>query len=142
MSASAAATDGALTAVGCDPVGSATRGRYPPPRLSRFSVGWRYGLAITNYVLGATLLVLLVMRPTLLGESEPPFPLPPALLVIDLALGIVALVIIRLRRRYPLLVACVTSAMMLVSQTSGVVAAWALVSVSTHRRVATWWRGR
>ena len=116
--------------------GEAPRERYPPPRLSRFGVGWRYAAAITNYVLGVLALLVLAPAAEELGDPSMATVLPPTgLLVVDVVLGLAALFVIRLRRRRPLLTLLIACAMAAVSQTSAVIAIWALISLATHRRL-------
>ena len=59
------------------------------------------------------------------------------LLFLDFALGVVALSLLPLRRRHPMVIAAVTAALSSVSASALAAAIWAAISMSTQRR----WRG-
>lgn len=106
-----------------------TAGRYPPPRLTRWQVTCRYGLAVLNWL---GVLCLAVLSSAAVSGQEPL--LSGWRMVLDLILGVVALALVRLRRRHPLTVVLVLLAFSTVSASSGAVLAWALISLASRRR--------
>lgn len=104
------------------------------PRLRPWSRVWRY-LAAT----GLGLLLVLGNVSDLLGQepselSEEANIAIGGLLVLDLLLGVVALCLLSLRRRLPILTAVLTACLSAVSVFAVGAAALAIVSMSTHRR--------
>ena len=106
-----------------------TSGRYPPPRLSRWGIFWRYGLVVLNVAL--TLLVAVLIPP---DPSLPGFMAKPWFWAVDLGLGVAAILLMRWRRRHPLLIVLVVSALSIGSGTAALPLAWAMVSLASRRR--------
>jgi signal transduction histidine kinase len=102
----------------------------PPAELSRWSSAWRYLVAVVVGIVawGATAATHLA------GASPEVSDLGGGLIALDLLLGVVSVCLLRLRRRYPLLVACLIIAATTVSTASSGAATIALVSVATWRR--------
>lgn len=103
------------------------------PSLRPWSRIWRYLITIV-----ASLLFLTLVFADYAGEfSDVPTtrPLPGGLIFLDLLLGIIALCLMPLRRRYPLVIAVVTAAFSSVSASSLASAIWAALSLSTRRRL-------
>ncbi len=103
--------------------------RFPPPRHGAWSLTWRWLLAAGWYAV--VMLAYLVGR----DDAELAGALPPMwALVADLTLGLVALGLLAVRRRWPFWVALAVIAISAVSVSSLVAAAWAFVSLASHRR--------
>lgn len=97
----------------------AETGHYPPPELTGWQQTWRWGLCI----LGSMVLMITNTAQTAV--------LP---LVADLAGGVISLVLVGFRRRHPLLIWVVLSAIAAVSLSAAPAAGWAAVSLCTRRR--------
>ncbi|WP_298253893.1 sensor histidine kinase [uncultured Arthrobacter sp.] len=114
---------------------TATRsGHLPPPALRPWSRIWRYLVAV-----GVGLLLWLLVSADYLTAA--PDGVPPSteaaiggLLVLDLLLGVLALCLLPLRRRLPVLTAALTVSFSAVSASSLGAGAVAGVSMSTRRR--------
>jgi signal transduction histidine kinase len=102
----------------------------PPAELSRWSSAWRYLVAVVVGIVawGATAATHLA------GASPEVSALGGGLIALDLLLGVVSVCLLRLRRRYPLLVASLIIAATTVSTASSGAATIALVSMATWRR--------
>ena len=103
--------------------------RFPPPRLGAWSLMWRWLLAAGWYAL--------VMLAYLLGQDDAELvgAVPPVwAMVADLTLGLVALGLLAVRRRWPFAVALATIAISAVSVSALVAATWAFVSLASRRR--------
>lgn len=101
------------------------------PRWRGWSRAWRYLLAGT---IGA---VAWLGQGVVVSAEAHPVPhadTVAAVMMLDLVLGAVALALLPLRRRYPLAVACVTTALTAVSVASVGAATFAVVSLATWRR--------
>jgi signal transduction histidine kinase len=102
----------------------------PPPRLSAWSIIWRYSLVA---LAGAALLLAtssaLLSPPTEVGSGH-----AVAILSVDLVVGLLALVVMGFRRRWPLGVVVVLTAMICVSAFAAAPWAVAVVSLATRRR--------
>lgn len=93
---------------------------YRARQLSGWSIAWRYTVAITGW--GFLLLFSNFGQGIALG-------------VVDMVLGlVVSLVLIRLRRRWPFVVAMSLAVLSLIAPSCGVFGIWSLVSLATHRR--------
>lgn len=108
--------------------------RTPPPRLRLWSRMWRYLVAV-----GVGLLLWLFVSVDYLTTT--PDGIPPStdaaiggLLVLDLVLGVLALCLLPLRRRLPVLTAALTVSFSAVSASSLGASALAAVSMGTRRR--------
>jgi signal transduction histidine kinase len=101
--------------------------------LSRLSRAGRYLLAAATGAAAWMAMTAVVLSGPVTGVQEDAVG---AALVLDLALGAVALGLLPLRRRHPLAVACLTSAATAVSVAALGPAALAVVSVATRRRRA------
>lgn len=114
---------------------TATRsGHIPPPALRPWSRIWRYLVAV-----GVGLLLWVLVSADYLTAA--PDGVPPsteaavgALLVLDLVFGVLALCLLPLRRRLPVLTAALTVSFAAVSASSIGAGAVAAVSMSTRRR--------
>ena len=78
-----------------------------------------------------TLLVAVLIPP---DPSLPGFMAKPWFWAVDLGLGVVAILVMRWRRRYPLLIVLVVSVLSIGSGTAGLPLAWAMVSLASRRR--------
>ncbi|PFG39683.1 signal transduction histidine kinase [Georgenia soli] len=104
----------------------------PPPRLRPWSRIWRYLLA------GGLALVAWITVVDDLLPDEPAAAVPDVVngvIVLDLFLGVVALALLPLRRRYPVLVASGTVALSAASAAAFGASVLAAVSMATRRRV-------
>ena len=120
---------------------------YPPPRLDGWQLAWRYGVSVLAYVLIVSAVIFMVDPSTvptsdsaggpgsieITGPGVPVLPL--AVGVLDAALGLVALAIIHLRRRWPLTISLTLTAASAVSMSVSVVVVWAFLSLCTRRRL-------
>ena len=97
--------------------------------LSRWSSTWRYLLAA-----GVGLVVWTLNAATSATGTDPAQQIAGGLLLLDLLLGVVAICLLPLRRRYPLAVACLTIACTSVSAAAVGATTIALVSMATWRR--------
>ncbi len=101
-----------------------------PPRLPAWGIVWRYALVALT---GATLFLLisetLQSSPTKLAAGR-----TAAILAVDLGVGLLALVVIAFRGRWPMGVAVVLTAMTCVSAFAAAPWAVAVVSLATRRR--------
>lgn len=125
---------------GATPAGAAGPPPVPAPaspfdRLTVWQQAWRLGLA---------LLVGLVLWLTVAGVATEGFstegelsPLATTLLLLDPLLGLLGLVIVAFRRRWPVVVAVVTGVLCFVSMTAVGPAILALVSLATRRHAPT-----
>ncbi|GEK23138.1 sensor histidine kinase [Cellulomonas xylanilytica] len=101
----------------------------PQAALSRWSRVWRYLVAFA-VGLGAWS-VMVAERTSFTAESDD---VVAVLMLVDLVLGLMALCLLPLRRRYPLAVACLTMTATTVSTFAAGPATIALVSMATWRR--------
>ena len=97
----------------------AETGHYPPPELTGWQQTWRWGLCILSAI-------VLMITNTAHTAVVP--------LVADLAGGVVSLVLVGFRRRHPLLIWVVLSAIAAFSLSAAPAAGWAAVSLCTRRR--------
>ena len=111
--------------------------RYPAPPLTRWQVVWRYAIVVLNWL--GTLVMVVAVSAFGQGELAPEDRalLAPWRQVVDLALGALAILVIRFRRRHPVATLAVLAVMSPWSSTTGLVAGWALVSLATRRRWRT-----
>lgn len=110
-----------VTRVTSDFTGRATvQDHYPPPPLSRWQQTWRWGLCVL------VTLVLLISS----GDGFS-FVIP---IWLDLLAGVISLVLVGFRRRYPLPICLALSALSAVSQSSGAASGWGFASLCTRRR--------
>lgn len=97
----------------------------PTPPLPWWAEAWRLGV-VSVIGLGAYVLFLLI--PPLAGEVAPWW------MWLDPVLGVLALILVHWRRRWPALVAILTSLAGAVSVSAGIVSSLAVVSLGTRRR--------
>ncbi len=121
------------------PVPSRQAQQYPPPRLRTFDKVWRYGLA--TLAIAFSLLLLLALRvlsdsPDNTSEVVPP---PLWYIWLSVAVSVVAVWIIRYRRRHPLRVLSFLSVLNAITFVAGPITAWALISLCTRRRWREVW---
>src|SRR5690349_13346577 len=106
------------------------------PRWRGWSRAWRYLLAAGLGVALWMAQVVALAMPEAVGEtaSPPPDEVVGGAIVLDLALGVVTLALLPLRRRYPLAIAVATTAATAVSVVAVGPATFAIVSLATWRR--------
>jgi signal transduction histidine kinase len=102
---------------------------YPPPPLSRWSIVWRYLLAVAMGLPGAAAYVVAAVVP----DAEVPS-ISPAYIALDLGLAVVAAFVVGRRRAHPMAVAAILASFLAFSAASAGFAAWAYVSLCTRRR--------
>lgn len=103
------------------------------PRLSRWSIFWRYALAVINW--GLSVFTLgginwMARRDPELGFSGPPL----WMVGTDLVIGFGCLFLVRFRRRWPLLMCLGFGLASLVAPSLSFLSSWCLVSLATRRR--------
>ncbi|WP_084635251.1 sensor histidine kinase [Propionicicella superfundia] len=102
---------------------------YPPPPLTRWSVTWRYLLAVAMGLPAGLVYVMLA------AETVDELPgIPFWYFALDLGLAVCSAAVIVARRRHPVVVASILAIAMTVSATSAGFSAWAYVSLCTRRR--------
>lgn len=110
-----------------------TRGRdpggmYPPPPLTRWQITWRYLVVVAAALPTPLAYVMLGLMTPLVPEFAFAF------LGLDAVLFVVGIVLIRWRRRWPVVIASVLALTMMASGMSTGLFAWAYISLCTRRR--------
>ncbi|WP_151525869.1 sensor histidine kinase [Serinicoccus kebangsaanensis] len=105
----------------------------PVPPLTRWQHAWRLGLV---WLLGALFWLVVVGISTWSREDPAPVSSADRLLLLDLVVGHVVLVLVALRRRWPLGVALAAAALCIVSVWAVPATLLAVMSLATRRRVS------
>lgn len=103
---------------------------FPPPELSRWSLIWRYLLAIAMALPAAFVALVAATRPADAGPSAG----APWYVALNLALAVTAAIVVAFRRAHPVAVAGILAVFPALSGTSVGFAAWAYVSLCARRR--------
>ncbi|WP_105034072.1 sensor histidine kinase [Cryobacterium aureum] len=101
-------------------------------RLAPWSRIWRYLASIATAIVFLALVIADYSSAS--SDSHLAEATLGGLILLDLVLGVVALCLLPLRRRRPLLIAVVTAALSSVSASALAAAIWAAISISTQRR--------